>query len=88
MRLDDFNTSIIWFQVAAFFTEAPKAFHREVGEFVAAPVEGHLSRTSVVVALARLEKSGSSSSVSIRAAFPHVDPACGSAYVTLRSIDL
>eukprot|EP00904_Undaria_pinnatifida_P001405 jgi/Undpi1/11265/HiC_scaffold_30.g13563.m1 len=45
--------------VDAFLSEAPKAFHREGGEFVATLVEGHLSRTSVVIALARV-RSGSS----------------------------
>ena len=39
-------------QTVAFFAEAPKTFHRE--EFLAALVEGHLARTSVVIALARL----------------------------------
>ena len=44
--------------------------------FVAALVEGHLSYTSVVVALSRL-RSGASLSVSISAATPHVDPRLG-----------
>ena len=60
-------------QIAAFLSEASKAFHREGGEFVAALVEGHLPRTSVVSALAR-HRSGGSWSVSVSAACPQVDP--------------
>ena len=41
-------------QVAAFLSEAPKAFHREGGEVIAALVERHLSRSNAVAALARL----------------------------------
>ena len=58
-------------QVAAFLSEAPKAFHREGGEFIAALVEGHLSRSSVVAALERL-RFGSSQPVSVSAACTHV----------------
>ena len=51
-------------QVAAFLSEAPKAFHREGGEFIAALAEGHLSRSRLVAALARLII-GSSQPVSV-----------------------
>ena len=40
-------------QVVASLSEAPKAFHRECGEFIAALVEGHLFWSSVVAAFAR-----------------------------------
>lgn len=41
--------------VAAFLSEAPKSlyFHRSSREMMATHVEGHLSRTTVMVALAR-----------------------------------
>lgn len=36
--------------------ETPKAFHREKGKFVAPFVEGYMFQTSVMLALARLER--------------------------------
>ena len=51
----DDNYRYLTDQVAAFLSEAPKAFHREGGEFVIAHVEGHLPRTSIVIAVARLK---------------------------------
>ena len=41
-------------QVSSLLSEAPIGFRREGGECVAALAEGHLSRTSVVTAFARL----------------------------------
>ena len=68
-------------QVASSLPEAPKSPHRESGEFVAALVEGHLSRTTVVIALARLRVEAADPS---RSTLPvrMWTPACGSAYVT------
>ena len=63
-------------ELASFPSETPKASHRNVDKFMAALVEGHMSRTGVVVALSRL-RSGSSWPILVSTSGTQVNPRLG-----------